>query len=208
MPHPQMWQVLPSDGFHTSRFSWRAPAKRNSLPHRSPCQPFLGCAPPTPIGGGGSQPTPPPPLFRPPSPLFQYPPPPPPHAPSRSSVAPPPSRRARASQEDDIPGIVRYGTYEVLKKEVANPRVRWAYLPYSMHMAGPKEAIQHMMIRCVAWGTGGGGRGRMGGRRERIGGLCHGGHSGSDLPLPPPPSRGGYNSDDITKVGGGGGGGC
>jgi sulfate adenylyltransferase len=51
------------------------------------------------------------------------------------------------TQEDDIPGIVRYGTYEVLKKEVANPRVRWAYLPYSMHMAGPKEAIQHMMIR-------------------------------------------------------------
>ena len=24
---------------------------------------------------------------------------------------------------------------------------RWAYLPYSMHMAGPREAIQHMIIR-------------------------------------------------------------
>merc|ERR1719373_596759 len=24
---------------------------------------------------------------------------------------------------------------------------RWAYLPYSMKMAGPREAIQHMIIR-------------------------------------------------------------
>lgn len=24
---------------------------------------------------------------------------------------------------------------------------RWAYLPYSMHMAGPREAIQHMILR-------------------------------------------------------------
>ena len=50
-------------------------------------------------------------------------------------------------QDDDIPGIVRYRTYEVLKEEVANPKLRWAYLPYSMHMAGPREAIQHMIIR-------------------------------------------------------------
>lgn len=50
-------------------------------------------------------------------------------------------------QDDDIPGIVRYHTYEVLKKEVDDPRLRWAYLPYSMHMAGPREAIQHMIIR-------------------------------------------------------------
>jgi sulfate adenylyltransferase len=42
---------------------------------------------------------------------------------------------------------VRYKTYEVLKVEAANPRINWAYLPYSMHMAGPREAIQHMMIR-------------------------------------------------------------
>ena len=27
-------------------------------------------------------------------------------------------------QDDDIPGIVRYHTYEVLQKEVQNPRVR------------------------------------------------------------------------------------
>ena len=51
------------------------------------------------------------------------------------------------SQDDDIPGVVRYRTYEVLKEEAANPRLRWAYLPYSMHMAGPREAIQHMIIR-------------------------------------------------------------
>jgi hypothetical protein len=44
-------------------------------------------------------------------------------------------------------GIVRYHTYEVLQKEIDNPAIRWAYLPYSMHMAGPREAIQHMIIR-------------------------------------------------------------
>merc|ERR1712072_1067246 len=51
------------------------------------------------------------------------------------------------TQADDISGEVRYKTYEVLKGETANPRVNWDYLPYSMHMAGPREAIQHMMIR-------------------------------------------------------------
>eukprot|EP01064_Diplonema_japonicum_P039590 TRINITY_DN9971_c0_g1_i3.p1 TRINITY_DN9971_c0_g1~~TRINITY_DN9971_c0_g1_i3.p1 ORF type:complete len:399 (+),score=118.47 TRINITY_DN9971_c0_g1_i3:70-1266(+) len=51
------------------------------------------------------------------------------------------------TQADDIPGNVRYETYKVLKAETANPRVQWAYLPYSMHMAGPREAIQHMLLR-------------------------------------------------------------
>ena len=51
------------------------------------------------------------------------------------------------TQPGDIPGIVRYKTYEVLKEETHNPRIVWAYLPYSMHMAGPREAIQHMIIR-------------------------------------------------------------
>ncbi|KAH8054065.1 sulfate adenylyltransferase [Aureococcus anophagefferens] len=51
------------------------------------------------------------------------------------------------TQPGDIPGDVRYKTYEVLKEETANPRTFWAYLPYSMHMAGPREAIHHMMIR-------------------------------------------------------------
>ena len=34
------------------------------------------------------------------------------------------------------------------------PTCRWAYLPYSMHMAGPREAIQHMIIRKVGRGGG------------------------------------------------------
>eukprot|EP00924_Labyrinthula_sp_SR-Ha-C_P010678 snap_masked-scaffold_49-processed-gene-1.58-mRNA-1 protein AED:0.05 eAED:0.06 QI:0/-1/0/1/-1/1/1/0/439 len=51
------------------------------------------------------------------------------------------------TQEDDIPGDVRYKTYEVLKAEKQDPRVAYDYLPYSMHMAGPREAIQHMIIR-------------------------------------------------------------
>ena len=51
------------------------------------------------------------------------------------------------TQDDDISGLVRYHTYEKLAEEVNNPAIRWAYLPYSMHMAGPREAIQHMIIR-------------------------------------------------------------
>lgn len=51
------------------------------------------------------------------------------------------------TQADDIPGTVRFKTYEVLKEQTQNPRIFWAYLPYSMHMAGPREAIQHMIIR-------------------------------------------------------------
>jgi len=55
------------------------------------------------------------------------------------------------TQEDDIPGAVRHKTYEVLIEETketdAGKRTQWAYLPYSMHMAGPREAIQHMLIR-------------------------------------------------------------
>merc|ERR1712107_878324 len=46
-------------------------------------------------------------------------------------------------------GQVRIDTYEALKEETkqAYPMFRWAYLPYSMKMAGPREAIQHMIIR-------------------------------------------------------------
>ncbi len=51
------------------------------------------------------------------------------------------------TQQDDIPGEIRFQTYEQLAEEVDNPRIRWAYLPYSMHMAGPREALQHMIIR-------------------------------------------------------------
>jgi sulfate adenylyltransferase len=51
------------------------------------------------------------------------------------------------TQDDDIPASVRHHTYEVLKGEIADERVQWAYLPYSMHMAGPREAVQHMILR-------------------------------------------------------------
>jgi len=53
------------------------------------------------------------------------------------------------TQPGDIDGVVRIGTYEALKKETEAefPMFRWAYLPYSMKMAGPREAIQHMIIR-------------------------------------------------------------
>jgi len=53
------------------------------------------------------------------------------------------------TQPGDIDGVVRIKTYEALKKETEEefPMFRWAYLPYSMKMAGPREAIQHMIIR-------------------------------------------------------------
>ena len=51
------------------------------------------------------------------------------------------------TQQDDIPGKVRYLTYKELEKEIANKKIKWAFLPYSMHMAGPREALQHMIIR-------------------------------------------------------------
>ncbi|EOD11740.1 putative ATP-sulfurylase [Emiliania huxleyi CCMP1516] len=55
------------------------------------------------------------------------------------------------TQEEDIPGSVRHKTYVVLQDETkdtpSGKRTRWAFLPYSMHMAGPREAIHHMMIR-------------------------------------------------------------
>ena len=55
------------------------------------------------------------------------------------------------TQADDIAGNTRYKTYVKLAEETKDTekgkRPRWDYLPYSMHMAGPREAIQHMMIR-------------------------------------------------------------
>eukprot|EP00408_Alexandrium_pacificum_P010960 CAMPEP_0171230804 /NCGR_PEP_ID=MMETSP0790-20130122/39583_1 /TAXON_ID=2925 /ORGANISM="Alexandrium catenella, Strain OF101" /LENGTH=720 /DNA_ID=CAMNT_0011697023 /DNA_START=96 /DNA_END=2256 /DNA_ORIENTATION=- len=53
------------------------------------------------------------------------------------------------TQPGDIDGVVRISTYEALRKETEQefPMFRWAYLPYSMKMAGPREAIQHMIIR-------------------------------------------------------------
>ncbi len=51
------------------------------------------------------------------------------------------------TQQDDIPGKVRYLTYKKLEEEISDERIKWAFLPYSMHMAGPREALQHMIIR-------------------------------------------------------------
>jgi len=51
------------------------------------------------------------------------------------------------TQQDDIPGKVRYFTYKELEEEISDERIKWAFLPYSMHMAGPREALQHMIIR-------------------------------------------------------------
>jgi sulfate adenylyltransferase len=56
------------------------------------------------------------------------------------------------TQPGDIDGPTRIKTYEVMQEEAfykkwAGDKWRWAYLPYSMKMAGPREAIQHMIIR-------------------------------------------------------------
>jgi sulfate adenylyltransferase len=56
------------------------------------------------------------------------------------------------TQPGDIDGPTRIKTYEVMLEEPfykkwAGDTFRWAYLPYSMKMAGPREAIQHMIIR-------------------------------------------------------------
>ncbi len=52
------------------------------------------------------------------------------------------------TQPGDIDGETRIKTYEALaNNETKGDPVNWAYLPYSMLMAGPREAIQHIIIR-------------------------------------------------------------
>jgi sulfate adenylyltransferase len=56
------------------------------------------------------------------------------------------------TQPGDIDGPTRIKTYEVMQEEPfykkwAGDTFRWSYLPYSMKMAGPREAIQHMILR-------------------------------------------------------------
>jgi sulfate adenylyltransferase len=51
------------------------------------------------------------------------------------------------TQDGDIDYRLRFKTYEALREFLPDPAIQWAYLPYSMHMAGPREAIQHMIIR-------------------------------------------------------------
>jgi len=52
------------------------------------------------------------------------------------------------TQPNDIDYLSRIKTYEALRKnEAKGANMSWAYLPYSMKMAGPREVIQHMIIR-------------------------------------------------------------
>jgi len=54
------------------------------------------------------------------------------------------------TQPGDIEGKVRIATYEAVEEEAKKQHgagFHWAYLPYSMKMAGPREAIMHMTIR-------------------------------------------------------------
>ena len=48
---------------------------------------------------------------------------------------------------------MRYHTYEVLKAELNNDRIKWAYLPYSMHMAGRymKAGCTHVCSVVLLW---------------------------------------------------------
>jgi len=49
------------------------------------------------------------------------------------------------TQDTNIAGAVRLATYERLAAEVANPRIRWAYLPYAIGHGGPAKRLQHMI---------------------------------------------------------------
>eukprot|EP00397_Hematodinium_sp_SG-2012_P015333 GEMP01015611.1.p1 GENE.GEMP01015611.1~~GEMP01015611.1.p1 ORF type:complete len:724 (+),score=183.69 GEMP01015611.1:83-2173(+) len=55
------------------------------------------------------------------------------------------------TQPGDISHEARIRTYEQLQQDPEYSRWAsdfvWAYLPYSMKMAGPREAVQHMLIR-------------------------------------------------------------
>lgn len=51
------------------------------------------------------------------------------------------------TQPGDIDAVTRVATYRALQEELKNPRVKWAFLPFNMRMAGPREALQHM-VRC------------------------------------------------------------
>ena len=51
------------------------------------------------------------------------------------------------TQPGDIDATTRVSTYNALKAEVNEPRINWAFLPFNMRMAGPREAVQHMIVR-------------------------------------------------------------
>eukprot|EP01135_Chromosphaera_perkinsii_P001788 Nk52_evm57s210 gene=Nk52_evmTU57s210 len=49
------------------------------------------------------------------------------------------------TKSDDVPADVRKQTYDVLAKKLTH--VYFEYLPYSMMVGGPREALQHTLIR-------------------------------------------------------------
>ncbi len=51
------------------------------------------------------------------------------------------------TQPGDIDAVTRVNTYNALANEVGEPRIKWAFLPFNMRMAGPREAVQHMIVR-------------------------------------------------------------
>jgi len=54
-----------------------------------------------------------------------------------------PSEKEISDQSKDK----RFNEKVLAEKEISNEKIKWAFLPYSMHMAGPREALQHMIIR-------------------------------------------------------------
>jgi sulfate adenylyltransferase len=49
------------------------------------------------------------------------------------------------TKDDDIPAIVRKDTYDALEKKLTN--VHFEYVPYNMMVGGPREALQHAIVR-------------------------------------------------------------
>lgn len=49
------------------------------------------------------------------------------------------------TKDDDVPATVRKASYDALARRLTN--VRFEYLPYNMMVGGPREALQHMIIR-------------------------------------------------------------
>ena len=55
------------------------------------------------------------------------------------------------TQQDDIPGKVRYLTYKKLEEEISNKKYKMGFLPYSMHMAGPERSASTYDYKKKLW---------------------------------------------------------
>jgi len=51
------------------------------------------------------------------------------------------------SKDDDFDASVRIPTYETLNRTLADQMISFEYFPYHMRLAGPREAVQHMICR-------------------------------------------------------------